>query len=396
MTSTDQVYPDRFNQLDASTITDYSPKLADLPYNASRAETGDYDYASSPKIIVGKDSALAQRGSETTWQAGKYGITHGTEPLPYDYSVTVTLPSNLQGDQWILGHFAINKIKGGKNWQSWDALSFPAVWLCGSSTPTPTVSATTSDPTPTPTQTQTTAASSDTSSEATNQNSDSTPTPTPTLTPTTSKVTTKTTSPTPTTSTSAPKPTDVKPVASTTPNEVVPTQTTPTIYNHDVLSSLSVNGIKINLATLMDQLKVEQGNAIVLQSINNVAPYQVVTIYLYSDPKTYTTTADSTGTWRISIPTTDLAPGDHHVEFETSAKSRTQLLSFQVTTAISPTPTKTLVSAAPTLAVQPARTAGLPVWLWWLTVLIILAILIIGYSLYHKHSTFNNQDPTQT
>lgn len=61
------------------------------------------------------------------------------------------------------------------------------------------------------------------------------------------------------------------------------------------------------------------------------APGETVTVYVYSEPKVYTVTADSTGHWSLEIPTAELEAGLHRIEYETPTKSRVELMQFTVT-----------------------------------------------------------------
>ncbi len=117
-------------------------------------------------------------------------------------------------------------------------------------------------------------------------------------------------------------------------------------------------------------------------------PNGKVTIYVFSEPKMFTTTADKDGNWRLEA--TNIPNGDHHAELEVTdpttnqTSKRSRLLEFTVgnITLESGEPTKN-VANAPTAVLDPTNPNRLA-WLIGLSsagALLILAttLAIIGY-----------------
>lgn len=155
------------------------------------------------------------------------------------------------------------------------------------------------------------------------------------------------------------------------------------VVNRAVVESVEIALEKLNLATLTEAPKVEQGAGVHIQAVKgSAAPNEKVTVYI--DNKIYgkAAEADSVGFWFVYLDTSDLTAGMHRVAYQTSTKARTQLLDFQIieTAPVKPSPTATTAaSGAFTLA-------NLPGWFGWLAALIVLTLLGLGYSLYKKHS----------
>jgi hypothetical protein len=100
----------------------------------------------------------------------------------------------------------------------------------------------------------------------------------------------------------------------------------------------------------------------------------VVSVYVFSDPQKFTTTADGTGNWSYTVPA--LPAGDHHIEAEVTdpatgkTSARAQVLAFSVKAAgaaISPTAPRSLWATY-----TPAILGGLSV----------LLLAVIGGSIY--------------
>ena len=58
------------------------------------------------------------------------------------------------------------------------------------------------------------------------------------------------------------------------------------------------------------------------------AANEMVTIYVYSEPRVYTVQADADGDWTFEVPTIDLGPGSHSVEIESATITRTKVVDF--------------------------------------------------------------------
>ena len=165
-----------------------------------------------------------------------------------------------------------------------------------------------------------------------------------------------------------------------------------TLVNTAVLDQVKIGLDETNYAELSQPtLLVKQGEGMFLRARSgSAAPNETVMIYVMSEPKTYTISADSTGFWFVYLDTNELALGDHRIEYETPTKPRAQLLTFQVSDADEPATPPVTTTQEPEIDISIPAEAGtastLMFWLWWLASLVILLIAIIGYSLYHKHS----------
>ncbi len=73
-------------------------------------------------------------------------------------------------------------------------------------------------------------------------------------------------------------------------------------------------------------------------------PNTAITVYVLSTEQKYTTTTDSQGKWSLSVPTEDLAVGNHHVDIETKTNTRHTVLNF----AVVPVTASTTGAVAPT------------------------------------------------
>jgi len=97
------------------------------------------------------------------------------------------------------------------------------------------------------------------------------------------------------------------------------------------LGSLTVNGEKFDPAKTG---KMEFSNDQPIIFSGKTISNGIVTLYVYSEPKKYTATADKKGVWNIEV--TGLPEGDHHAEIEVTdpktkkTSKRTKLLEFSV------------------------------------------------------------------
>ncbi len=95
------------------------------------------------------------------------------------------------------------------------------------------------------------------------------------------------------------------------------------------ITEIKVGG-KVIAAT--DKPTIKDNESLVVSG--KTVPNGVITIYVFSEPKKYTTTADKDGNWTYKV--SGLPPGDHHIEAEATdpttgkTSSRTQVLSFSV------------------------------------------------------------------
>lgn len=99
-------------------------------------------------------------------------------------------------------------------------------------------------------------------------------------------------------------------------------------------TNVSVESVTVagKIQDLSQPVTVTAGTPIQVGVIQgSAAPGETVTVYVYSEPKVYTVTADSTGHWSLEIPTAELEAGLHRIEYETPTKSRAELMQFTVT-----------------------------------------------------------------
>lgn len=79
---------------------------------------------------------------------------------------------------------------------------------------------------------------------------------------------------------------------------------------------------------------VHQDKPLVLSG--KTVPNGIVNIYVFSEPKKYTTTADKDGIWSFQVPVSELPAGEHHAEAEVTdpatgkTSQRAQVLAFSV------------------------------------------------------------------
>jgi hypothetical protein len=123
--------------------------------------------------------------------------------------------------------------------------------------------------------------------------------------------------------TSAPTPKTTTKSSTPTPEPVVnpPAALTP--------ESIQIDGKAI---TADQKVTMQSDKAMVLGG--KTVPNGVVNLYVFSEPKKYTVTADKDGNWTYTVA--GLEPGDHHVEAEVTdpttgkTSSRAQVLAFSV------------------------------------------------------------------
>jgi hypothetical protein len=127
--------------------------------------------------------------------------------------------------------------------------------------------------------------------------------------------------------------------------------------------SIQVDGKSI---TADQKVSVLQDKSLTLTG--KTVPNGVVTLYIFSEPKKYTVTADKDGNWTYEV--SGLEPGDHHVEAEVTdpatgkISARGQVLAFSVEKATVATATSEPINRAPkinTLAIVGAAVGGIVV-----------------------------------
>lgn len=124
----------------------------------------------------------------------------------------------------------------------------------------------------------------------------------------------------------APTPTKKQTTPSTPTPAPVPTPTPPAI---PTLSTLTADGTQVKTD---HAVSLEQGKPLVLSG-KTIANGKI-TLYVFSDPKQFTTTADKDGNWSIMVK--DLPTGNHHAEVEVTdpatnqTSARAKLLEFSV------------------------------------------------------------------
>jgi hypothetical protein len=131
----------------------------------------------------------------------------------------------------------------------------------------------------------------------------------------------------------APPPTVPKPVSTTTPK--------PTPAASELAAPTAPTAtIKVgNLTVKPDEVPTIKSGEPVSLSGKTVAN-GVITVYVFSEPKKYTVTADKDGNWSYVV--SGLEPGDHHVEAEVTdpasgkTSSRAQVLAFKIIKKTSP------------------------------------------------------------
>lgn len=234
---------------------------------------------------------------------------------------------------------------------------------------------------------------------------------------TTPAVQTTNQSPAPTTSTptaSATTQATKKATATPTPSSTPPPPTVTTSPPIDRSSTISetVQFVKIGGETkdLGQAVTVDQGAPIQLGVVQGTAkPGETVTVTVYSEPKTYTVTADANGHWSLEIPTADLEAGEHRIEYETPTKPKAELMKFTVAAAQSTeTPTTDPTSVAPITSsiadiesdpfsaesgsFLEALVGSMP-WWGWIVVVFVLGILIYLFLHSRKLAAHNLHEP---
>lgn len=147
------------------------------------------------------------------------------------------------------------------------------------------------------------------------------------------------------------------PVTQPTPQPRTTTQAaTPTPTPTPTPPAAPTNEVTFNNKAVTTTTPTVQSNkAINLSGVT--VPNGVVTLYIFSTPRTATVTADATGKWTYEI--VDLEPGSHHVEAEVTdpatklTSARATLASFKIAAA---------PVAAKTVTTPPAKKASL--WPW--------------------------------
>lgn len=129
-------------------------------------------------------------------------------------------------------------------------------------------------------------------------------------------------------------PATTAPSTSTPKKSQAPTPTTePTAPTAPSLLSVKSGNTDIPTDKPME---FTEGEPITISGLTS--PKAIVTIYLFSDPQKFTTTADDNGVWSYTL--TNVPPGDHHIEAEVTdpttnkTSERKQLLAFVVKPAV--------------------------------------------------------------
>lgn len=248
-----------------------------------------------------------------------------------------------------------------------------------------------------------------------------TPTPTPSetvpATPTTTVTTpaassaSPTASPTATATTQATKKATTAPAPASTPP--LATETTSPPIDRAATISDTVQFVKVAGETkdLGRTVSINQGTPIQVGVVQGTAkPGETVTVTVYSEPKTYTVTADANGHWSLEIPTVELEAGEHRIEYETPTKPKAELMKFTVAAAAEPmvTPSVETTSVLPvaTNAAEldsdlftaesgsflEALLGSLPWWVWAIVGLVI-AVLIYLFLHTRKLASHNLHEP---
>lgn len=127
-------------------------------------------------------------------------------------------------------------------------------------------------------------------------------------------------------STSSPSPSQPKVAQPTTPKPAAPVEVTP--------PAIPTSEIKVGSSLIKSEDKptIKENEPIVLSG--KTVANGVVTIYVFSEPKKYTTNADKDGMWTYEV--SGLPPGDHHIEAEVTdpitgkTSPRAQVLAFTI------------------------------------------------------------------
>lgn len=167
------------------------------------------------------------------------------------------------------------------------------------------------------------------------------------------------------------------------------TETTPSASEDQ--TALPITEFKLNNDSLSSETPptVSQ-NQVILSG--KTTPLATVNLYIHSDPRLVTTTADDQGFWSVTV--SDLETGEHSIEAEvvdpTTGKTseRKQVAAFSVSSAAAQT---TAVAAS---SIQ----ATLSRWLW----MALAALMLVGFGIggwlywkrYKASHNANNQPPT--
>lgn len=120
-------------------------------------------------------------------------------------------------------------------------------------------------------------------------------------------------------------------------------------------------------------------------------PNEAVTVYVYSEPKQYQTTADDSGSWSIDVPASELAAGSHRVELETASKPRKEALSFKVADESGTVPETAVDDAlvAEEIVAEADRTQA-----WLLIALAAIGLLVVLWFAAHRtHAHYTQPQP---
>ncbi len=140
-----------------------------------------------------------------------------------------------------------------------------------------------------------------------------------------------------------------------------------------------------------EKVTLEYKESLVLSG--KTVPNGVVTIYVFSEPKKYTATADKDGNWTYKV--SGLPAGDHHIEAEVTdpatgkTSSRAQVLAFSVakqlsTTKSSPGASYDTLNSATKKGFSPPAIIGMAIG-----GLLVSIALVTGYMWKFKRATFN-------
>ncbi len=154
------------------------------------------------------------------------------------------------------------------------------------------------------------------------------------------------------------------------------TQTQPAVVAAPAAPSLASVKVGGKDAPIDQPLEFAEGHPVVLSGVTT--PRATVTVYLFSDPQIFTTTADENGQWSYTL--VNVPSGDHHVEAEVTdpttkkTSERKQLLAFTVKAAnVAQSSTSTNETNSPVAAAWQTPLLVIPFIPLWLLICLVIS-----------------------